>query len=132
MTHEPRFQMYTYYGSVSFQIVSIFFAAAFVLATLPVTNLPKSVGEIAFWRTAIFPFDLMSESFAFVLAIVGILFFRYLQRLADGWSYGVVEAFERQIPRGPITGKHYVWIFFIAVLLYCGVALSFLIWMALQ
>ncbi len=30
--------MYTYYGSISFQIVSIFFAAAFILATLPMTN----------------------------------------------------------------------------------------------
>ncbi len=69
--------MYTYYGAISFQVMAIFFAAALVLATIPLTVLPDEV-----WRSAA---AFSSECFAIALAIIGWLFFDRNQQLADRW-----------------------------------------------
>jgi len=112
--------MYTYYGTISFQVVSIFFATAFLLVTVPLTTLPKDSTELILWKIWPFRLGMASEITAFLLIITGIAFFHRNQQLATNWAGWLVDGFEKQFAGidKKVTGWHLVWIFFVVGIAY--------------
>jgi hypothetical protein len=72
--------MYVYYGTISFQVLSILYAAAFVLATLPFIT--SSMGV---WRWV---FNYSSEIAAYLVIFSGMALFLRNMELANRWFTG--------------------------------------------
>jgi hypothetical protein len=79
---DTRLHLYTYYGGISFQVLSIFLAITFLLATIPLTNLPKAPMDVSYWRVWAFPFDMASEVFGLAIGLSGMGYFFRNRRLA--------------------------------------------------
>jgi hypothetical protein len=76
-------QMYAYYGTVSWQILGIFVAVGFVLATLPFV----ATSVIAPANVFLFHFyGVINEGFAAFLVIVGYVIWNRYQGLAEKWA----------------------------------------------
>jgi len=76
-------QMYAYYGTVSWQILGIFVAVGFVLATLPFV----ATSVIAPANVFLFHFyGVINEGFAAFLVIVGYVIWNRYQGLAEKWT----------------------------------------------
>lgn len=109
--------MHRYYGTVSWQILAIFLAAALVIATLPFVTLSSLATT----------FRVANELFAFVLTLAGILFWKHNQDLADKWKNcwgpyramidGVERGAVQQVFRPPI-GLTLACVFFTVVIAY--------------
>lgn len=136
-SYQARLQMYAYYGAISFQTLAIFFAASFLLITLPFTTLPHSQQEFEVWH---YIFDLSSEGFAFVAILVGIGLFCRNQKLANRWVCvrlpdgrsleDWINVIEQRIPRETLTGRFYANLAFYFLIAYNLLAtlLLVLIW----
>lgn len=120
--------MHAYYGSVSFEILAIFLALAFILATLPFLGLPhgKTIRE---WT--LFGFDLFNETIALVLVLMGRGLWKRNQNLAEAWlGNGEAGQKVRKLESAVqgTTGSEYACYFFCLVMLYIAISTVILIW----
>jgi len=114
---QARLQMYTYYGMVSWQVAAIFVAAAFILVTLPLTNLPRTPSELSYWRVWPATLAFLSELVSLLLSGLGVAFFFQIQGLANRWGGFLVDSSEKPLRSG-ISGKVLVCSFFTLTLSY--------------
>ncbi len=85
---DPRghsLHMYSYYGAVSWQILGIFLAAGFIVATLPFAA--ASAFKRAEVRTFL-AYGLVNEFFAALLVLFGYALWRRYQTFAEKWALG--------------------------------------------
>ena len=85
--------MYVYYGSISWQILGIFLAAGFLIATLPFVIPCDSSGACGafLFSTNIHWFGVFSEATAFVIVVSGVGFWRRNQHLAEIWIQNWIQ-----------------------------------------
>ncbi len=75
--------MYAYYGAVSWQILGIFLAAGFILATLPFA----SAGAFSYAGVKVFQvYGFINESVAVILILVGSFLWVRYQGFAEKWA----------------------------------------------
>jgi len=99
--------MYVYYGSISWQILGIFLAAGFLIATLPFVIPCDSSGACGalLFSTNIHWFGVFNEATAFVIVVSGVGFWRRNQHLAEIWIQN-----RQQVALEPYYGDLEYWL----------------------